>query len=96
MVFEKAYESSITFQSLLYANVPAESPSYAPTFFQEFEMKWISMNSQDWGRIGGGMCMCVWEGGYKHLSEPRSQTSLYGFISLIAANDDGVTCTLFL
>ena len=67
MVFEKAYESSITFQSLLYANVPAESPSYAPTFFQEFEMKWISVKSQDWGRIGGGgggMCMCVGGGLY--------------------------------
>ena len=27
------YESSIIFQPLFYANVPAESPSYAPTFF---------------------------------------------------------------
>ena len=32
MVFENAYESSIIFQSFLYANIPAESPSYAPTF----------------------------------------------------------------
>ena len=28
-----AFESSIIFQPLLYANPPAESPSYAPTFF---------------------------------------------------------------
>ena len=33
IVFENAYESSIIFQPLLYANVPAESPSYGPTFF---------------------------------------------------------------
>ena len=32
--FENAYESSIIFQPLLYANVPAEFPSYAPTFFK--------------------------------------------------------------
>ena len=33
IAFEYAYESSIIFQPLLYVNVPAESPSYAPTFF---------------------------------------------------------------
>ena len=33
IAFENAYESSIIFQPLLYANVPAESLSYAPTFF---------------------------------------------------------------
>ena len=33
IAFENAHESSIIFQPLLYANVPAESPSYAPTFF---------------------------------------------------------------
>ena len=33
IAFENAYESFIIFQPLLYANVPAESPSYAPTFF---------------------------------------------------------------
>ena len=56
-------------------------------------MKWISVNTQDWGRIGGGggMCMCVWEGGYTHLSRTFFEVR---FISLIAANDDGVT--LFL
>ena len=32
-MYENAYESSIIFQPFLYANVPAESPSYAPTFF---------------------------------------------------------------
>ena len=36
MAFENAHESSIIFQPLLYANVPAESPSYAPTFFSHF------------------------------------------------------------
>ena len=40
MVFENAYESSITFQPLLYANVPAESPSYAPTFFPVIKKDW--------------------------------------------------------
>ena len=35
IAFENAYESFIIFQPLLYANVPAESPSYAPTFFKE-------------------------------------------------------------
>ena len=33
----------------------------------QFEMKWISVKSQDWGRIGGGgggMCMCVGGGLY--------------------------------
>ena len=34
IAFENAYESSIIFQPLLYADVPAESPSYAPTFFE--------------------------------------------------------------
>ena len=33
IAFENAYESSIIFQPLLYANVPAESLSYAPTLF---------------------------------------------------------------
>ena len=33
IAFENAYESSINFQPFLYANVPAESPSKAPTFF---------------------------------------------------------------
>ena len=33
IAFENGYESSIIFQPLLYANVPSESPSYAPTFF---------------------------------------------------------------
>ena len=32
--FENMYESSIIFQSFLYANTSAESPSYAPTFFE--------------------------------------------------------------
>ena len=32
IAFENAYELSIIFQPFLYANVPAESPSYAPTF----------------------------------------------------------------
>ena len=32
IAFENAYKS-IIFQPFLYANVPAESPSYAPTFF---------------------------------------------------------------
>ena len=36
IAFENAYESFIIFQPLLYVNVPAESPSYAPTFFQFF------------------------------------------------------------
>ena len=34
IAFENAYESSIIFQPLLYANVPAESPYYTPTFFK--------------------------------------------------------------
>ena len=33
IAFENAYESSMIFQPLSYANVPAESPSYAPIFF---------------------------------------------------------------
>ena len=33
IAFENWYESSIIFQPFLYANVPAEPPSYAPTFF---------------------------------------------------------------
>ena len=33
IAFENAYESSIIFQPLVYANVPAESPSYALAFF---------------------------------------------------------------
>ena len=36
IAFENVYESSIVFQPFLYANVPAESPSYAPTFFSIF------------------------------------------------------------
>ena len=35
IVFKNAYESSIIFKSVLYASIPAESTSYAPTFFQE-------------------------------------------------------------
>ena len=33
MAFQNAYESSIIFQSFLYANVPADSPSYSSAFF---------------------------------------------------------------
>ena len=33
IAFENEYVSSIIFQTFLYANVPAESMSYAPTFF---------------------------------------------------------------
>ena len=33
IAFENACESSIIFPPFLYANVPAESPSYASTFF---------------------------------------------------------------
>ena len=33
MAFQNAYESTIIFQSFLFANIPAESMSYAPTFF---------------------------------------------------------------
>ena len=33
IAFKSAYESSIIFQSFLYASIPAESTSYAPTFF---------------------------------------------------------------
>ena len=33
----KCVESSIIFHPFLYANVPAESPSYAPTFFSELK-----------------------------------------------------------
>ena len=33
-VCEDVYESSIIFQSFVYANIPVESPSYAPTFFK--------------------------------------------------------------
>ena len=33
IAFKNAYESSIIFQSFLYANIPAESTSYAHTFF---------------------------------------------------------------
>ena len=32
IAFENTYESSIIFQPFLYVNVPAEFPSYAPTF----------------------------------------------------------------
>ena len=32
IAFENEYES-IFFQPFLFANIPAESPSYAPTFF---------------------------------------------------------------
>ena len=34
IAFENAYESSRIFQPFLYANVPAETSSYAPTFFK--------------------------------------------------------------
>ena len=33
IAIKNAYYSSIIFQSFLYANIPAESPSYTPTFF---------------------------------------------------------------
>ena len=33
MALENAYESTIIFYSFLFANIPAESTSYAPTFF---------------------------------------------------------------
>ena len=45
MAFENAYESSIIFQPLLYANVPAESPSYAPTFFTNFLFESFTPNT---------------------------------------------------
>ena len=35
--FENTYESSIIFQPFLYANVPAESPSYTLTFFVQIK-----------------------------------------------------------
>ena len=35
--FENWSESSIIFQSFLFANIPAESTSYAPTFFAEMK-----------------------------------------------------------
>ena len=39
IAFENEYESSIIFQPFLYANVPADPPSYAPTFFYNFRKK---------------------------------------------------------
>ena len=33
IAFKNAYKSSMIFQYFLYANIPAESLSYAPTFF---------------------------------------------------------------
>ena len=33
IAFKNAFKSSIIFQSLLYASIPAESTCYAPTFF---------------------------------------------------------------
>ena len=33
IAFKNAFDSSIIFQSFLYASIPAESTSYAPTFF---------------------------------------------------------------
>ena len=53
MAFENAYESSIIFQPLLYANVPAESPSYASTFFVDVILKWVwkSFPSVVWDKI---------------------------------------------
>ena len=35
IAFKNAFDSCIIFQSFLYASIPAESTSYAPTFFQE-------------------------------------------------------------
>ena len=48
IAFENAYESSVIVQHLLYTNVPAESPSYGPTFFclfrhdSNFQKLWTS------------------------------------------------------
>ena len=48
-------------------------------------MKWISVNSQDWGCIagggGGGMSMCVWEGGGTciHIFEVKLSLWVYFF-----------------
>ena len=36
IAFENAYESSIIFQPFSYANVPAKSLPYAPTFFHQY------------------------------------------------------------
>ena len=36
IAFKNAYESSIIFQSFLYASIPAESTSYAPAFFAKW------------------------------------------------------------
>ena len=35
IAFKNAYDSSLIFQSFLYASTPAESTSYAPTFFNK-------------------------------------------------------------
>ena len=37
ITFKNTNHSSINFQSLLYASIPAESTSYAPTLFHNFE-----------------------------------------------------------
>ena len=34
IAFKNAYESSTIFQSFIYISIPAESTSYAPTFFE--------------------------------------------------------------
>ena len=44
IAFKNAYESSTIFQSFIYISIPAESTSYAPTFFESEFIHLIEMN----------------------------------------------------
>ena len=48
IAFENVYESSIIFQSYLYANILAESPSFAPTFFFTYTRHSWSLISENY------------------------------------------------
>ena len=41
IAFKNAYDSSIIFQSFLYASIRAESSSYAPAFFPLLSHVWL-------------------------------------------------------
>ena len=43
IAFENEYKSSMIFKSFLFANFPAESTSYAPTFFTCIGQYWIEI-----------------------------------------------------
>ena len=52
IALKNAYESSIIFQSFLYASIPAKSTPYAPTFFKKNTHK--KTNNRSSGQILDG------------------------------------------